>query len=45
PQNGGAGVARQYGIDHSDNEFIIFADSDDCLASAFACELLSCSEQ
>ena len=40
PQNGGAGVARQYGIDHSDNEFIIFADSDDCLASAFACELL-----
>ena len=40
PKNGGAGVARQYGVDHSDSEFIVFADSDDCFASAFACELL-----
>ena len=40
PKNGGAGVARQFGIDHSDSEFIVFADSDDCFASAFACELL-----
>ena len=40
PKNGGAGVARQYGVDHSNSEFIVFADSDDCFASAFACELL-----
>lgn len=40
PQNGGAGMARQYGIDHSDSEYVMFVDADDCLASAFACELL-----
>lgn len=40
PKNGGAGVARQFGIDNSDSEYIMFIDSDDCLASAFACELL-----
>ena len=40
PKNGGAGMARQYGIDNSESEFIIFADADDCFASAFACELL-----
>ena len=42
PQNGGAGMARQFGIDHSDSEYIMFVDADDCLASAFACELLLC---
>lgn len=40
PVNGGAGLARQYGIDHSDSDYIMFLDADDCLASAFACELL-----
>lgn len=40
PENGGAGMARQYGIDHSDSKYIMFVDADDCLASAFACELL-----
>lgn len=40
PENGGAGLARQYGIDHSDSEYVMFIDADDCLASAFACELL-----
>lgn len=38
--NGGAGAARQTGIDNSNSEYIMFMDSDDCLASAFACELL-----
>lgn len=28
-KNSGPGVARQYGIDHSSNEYIIFIDSDD----------------
>lgn len=40
PQNGGAGMARQYGIDCGDSPYVLFVDSDDCLASAFACELL-----
>ena len=26
PKNGGAGVARQYGVDYSNSEFIVFAD-------------------
>lgn len=41
-ENGGAGMARQYGIDHSESEYIMFVDADDCLASAFSCELLLC---
>ena len=40
PKNSGAGMARQFGLDNSDNEYVMFIDSDDCLASAFACELL-----
>ena len=40
PKNGGAGMARQFGLDNSDSEYVMFIDSDDCLASAFACELL-----
>lgn len=40
PKNGGAGTARQYGLDHSYSEYVLFIDGDDCLASAFACELL-----
>lgn len=30
-KNSGPGVARQYGIDHSNGEFIMFLDSDDLL--------------
>lgn len=30
-ENGGPGVARQYGIDNTQNEYIIFIDSDDYL--------------
>ena len=40
PKNGGAGMARQFGLDNSNSEYTMFIDSDDCLASAFACELL-----
>ena len=47
PENGGAGLARQFGIDYSQNQedksdYIMFVDADDCLASAFACEMLLC---
>ena len=34
--NQGPGVARQYGIDHSNNKYIVFVDADDCLGSPFA---------
>lgn len=30
-ENGGPGLARQYGIDNTDCEFITFVDADDCL--------------
>lgn len=36
PQNAGAGVARQYGIENSKGDFITFIDADDCLASPFS---------
>lgn len=29
--NGGPGLARQYGIDHSDSEYLMFIDADDVL--------------
>ena len=34
--NGGPGVARQYGIDHTNNEYIVFIDADDTFNGAFA---------
>jgi len=34
PENVGPGLARQYGIDHSEGEFIMFIDSDDSLFGA-----------
>lgn len=34
--NGGPGVARQYGIDNTNNEFITFVDADDTLNGTFA---------
>ena len=37
-KNGGPGVARQYGIDHTHNEFIVFMDADDMFYNAFALE-------
>lgn len=29
-KNGGPGAARQYGIDHSSGDYIVFIDADDC---------------
>lgn len=38
--NGGPGVARQYGIDHTSNGYMMFIDADDTLNGAFACAIL-----
>lgn len=38
--NGGPGVARQYGIDHTHNEYISFIDSDDAFNGSWALETL-----
>lgn len=38
--NGGPGVARQYGIDHTYNEYITFIDADDTFNGSFALKLL-----
>lgn len=35
PKNGGPGVARQYGIDHTDCPYIMFADADDVFSGCF----------
>lgn len=33
--NGGQGVARNYGVEHSSGEFILFVDSDDLISSGY----------
>ena len=38
--NGGPGVARQYGMDHTENGFITFIDADDTFNGAFALKAL-----
>ena len=35
-KNGGPGVARQYGLDHTNNEYITFIDADDTFNGSFA---------
>jgi glycosyltransferase involved in cell wall biosynthesis len=40
PKNGGCGVARQYGIDHTNAPFYTCIDADDTFASTFALEML-----
>lgn len=35
-KNGGPGVARQYGIDHTSNPLLTFIDADDTFSGAFA---------
>lgn len=35
-KNSGPGAARQYGIDHSNSEYIVFIDSDDTFATPFS---------
>ena len=39
-KNGGPGVARQYGIDHTHNEFFTCIDADDTFCGAIALEIL-----
>lgn len=39
PVNGGPGVARQYALDRTDCDYIMFMDADDTLASSFAVEI------
>lgn len=39
-ENGGPGVARQYGIDNTENEFFTCMDADDTLCGATALEIL-----
>lgn len=39
-ENKGVGYARNYGIEHTDGEFILFLDSDDALASPYALQIL-----
>ena len=39
-ENHGPGYARQYGIDHTDNEYIMFIDADDMLTPVAAETLL-----
>lgn len=38
--NGGPGVARQYGIDHTSNGYLTFIDADDTFNGAFALKAL-----
>ena len=38
--NGGPGVARQYGLDHSSNGYVTFIDADDTFNGAFALKAL-----
>ena len=38
--NGGPGVARQYGIDHTSNGYMTFIDADDTFNGAFALKAL-----
>ena len=40
PINGGCGVARQYGLDRTSNEYFIIADADDAFQSVFAFTML-----
>ena len=39
-KNSGPGVARQYGIDNSNSEYIVFIDSDDVFSSTFSLSTL-----
>lgn len=36
PQNGGQGLARQYGIDHTEHDYFMFMDEDDQIGNGIA---------
>lgn len=39
-KNSGSAIARQYGLDNTTNEFIVFVDADDTLYGSYAIEIL-----
>ena len=39
-KNGGPGVAREYGIEHSNSEYIVFIDSDDIFSSSDSIKIM-----
>lgn len=39
-KNGGPGAARQFGLDNTKNDFVVFIDADDTFYNAFAVEAL-----
>lgn len=39
-ENGGPGVARQYGLDHTENGYVTFIDADDTFNGAFSLKAL-----
>ena len=39
-KNSGPGLARQFGIDNSNGDYIIFMDSDDCFSDCFSASFL-----
>lgn len=39
-ENGGPGIARQYGLDHTVNGYVTFIDADDTLNGSFALDIL-----
>jgi glycosyltransferase involved in cell wall biosynthesis len=41
PDNRGPGQARQYGIDNTNNEYLVFIDADDVFANALSLQALS----
>ena len=41
PENGGPGDARQFGIDNTSNELLVFIDADDTFADSFTLKTLS----
>lgn len=40
PENGGPGLARQYGIDNTENQYFTCIDADDTFAGALALEMI-----
>ena len=41
PENGGVGVARQYGLDNAKGDIVTFCDADDCLTDCFVLGMIA----
>ena len=44
-EHGGVSAARNYGLDHSDADYVMFCDSDDCFLNNYALHLISSAMQ